>query len=348
MSLLESNAKKFWCVFDTKTSLGVVTTLLSSYEQGSRELGLVERTLNERLASRKNFDGGVNLPVLDAESGSPVVAGICCAKCISGNEGYVVAFGYIGSKQPTELLETFQISALEYADRASPLIESFVQEKASEGGNHENADKLTGYMNEWESSLTYLSRVLKAIVAASTATNGEEQARHLGFCIQAILAGAPELVTRPEDVSQDDFNRFVATFTLLQTEADDKKEKSKDRRYFGESEVDPECLLWAQRLVCSTGCENSLAIKSCAEKAKLSITKTIKKFHRYLSETSSDYHAIYKAIQFVETSELTNTLKFIIRNDLLSDIKSSGHENLDLITELLDRDRSEIIFVQQK
>lgn len=348
MISFDTNTKKFWCVFDTKASLGVVTTLISSCEQGSRELGLVERSLNERLASRKSFDGGVILPILDAESGSPVVAGTCCAKCVSESEGHVVAFGYIGSRQPTDLLESFQVSALGYADSAAPLIGAFVQEKAAGGDSHESAGKLTSYMNDWESSLTYLSRVLKAIVAASTATNGEEQARHLGFCIQAILAGAPELVARPEAVSQDDFNKFVTAFSLLHTEVEGKKERDESIRYFGQDEVDPECLLWAQRLVCSTGCENSLAIKSCAEKAKLSVSKTIRRFHSYLSETSSDYHAVYKAIQFVESSELANTLKFIIRNNLLSDTKSSGHENLDLIVELLDRDGSEIVFVHQK
>lgn len=348
MISFDANAKKFWCVFDTKTSPGVATTLISSCEQDSRELGLVERSLNERLANKRSFDGGVVLPILDAESGSPVVAGTCCAKCVSESEGHVVAFGYTGSRQPTDLMESFQVSALTYADGAAPLIKAFVQEKASEGDAHENADKLVNYMNGWESSLTYLSRVLKAIVAASPATNGEEQARHLGFCIQAILAGAPELVARPEAVSQDDFNKFLTAFSLLHTEVDGKKERDESVRYFEESEVDPECLLWAQRLVCSTGCESSLAIKSCAEKAKLSVSKTIRKFHSYLSETSSDYHAVYKAIQFVETSELANTLKFIIRNNLLSDTKSSGHENLDLIVELLDRDESEIVFVNQK
>lgn len=346
MISFEYNAKMFWCVFDTKMSLGIVTTVASSYEQGSRELGLVERALNERLASRKNFDGGVILPVLDAETGSPVVAGICCAKCVSDSEGYVVAFGYIGSKQPTELLESFQVSAFDYADHAASLIEAFAKEKAAGGDSHECADKLAEYMNAWETSLTYLSRVLKALVAASAATNGEEQARHLGFCIQAILAGAPELVSRPECISQADFNMFVTAFSLLQTE-NDEKERRKDIKYFGESDVDPECLLWAQRLVCGTGCENSLAIKLCAEKAKLSTSKTIKRFHSYLSGTSSDYHAVYKAIQFVETSELANTLKFIIRNNLLSDTKSSGHENLGLIVELLDRDKSEIVFANK-
>lgn len=351
MNTLEPNTRKFWCIFNTKTTPGVAIPVVSSFEEGSRDLALIERALNERITSGKHFDGGVVLPVLDAGSGSPVIAGTCCAKSVPEGSGQVGVFGYICPKPPVDLLEAFQANVSSYADASAPYVVAFLQEQESGDGSGECLDKLKKYMDEWETSLTFLSRVLKALAAASTGTTGEEQARHLAFCIQAILAGAPELVRCPEGVTRDDFEGFVAVFSLLRTGEGESKEeedvKKKDRKYFSEADVDPECLLWAQRLVCSTGCESPLAIKSCAEKAKLSVSKTIKRFHSYLSKTSSDYHAIYKALQFVETSELANTLKFIIRNNLLSDTKSSGHENLGLIVELLDRDKTEIVFAPQ-